>query len=226
MDVQLAVFDIAGTTLHDESNVGLVLQEVIRDHAGIQFSLPEVNEVMGYAKPWAIRRLLQQRHDARAQEPAFIGALHDRFVERMSDHYANHAGVREKKDTGAVLARLQQRGIRVALDTGFDRAITDIILKRVGWLNNGLVDTVITSDEVPQGRPYPYMIYRAMEQLGIRSISQVAKIGDTISDLEEGANAGCSFVIGVTTGACTKESLQAGPHTHLVGSLEEILHII
>jgi phosphonatase-like hydrolase len=225
MDIQLAVFDIAGTTLHDESNVGLVLQQVIHERAGIQFSLPEVNEVMGYAKPWAIRYLLQQQQDARSEDPAFIDSLHRLFVQRMSDHYLHNAGVREKNGAGTVLASLRQRGIKVALDTGFDRAITDIILKRVGWLNNGVIDAVITSDEVAQGRPYPYMIYRAMEQLGVRSIQQVAKIGDTLSDLEEGTNAGCPYVIGITTGAYTKAALQAGPHTHLVDSLEEILEI-
>lgn len=226
MEIQLAVFDIAGTTLHDESNVGLVLQQVIQEHAELSVSLPEVNEVMGYAKPWAIRYLLQQQQDARYNDPAFIDALHRLFVQRMSDHYQHNAGVREKSGASAVLGALKQRGIKIALDTGFDRAITDIILKRVGWLNKGIIDAVITSDQVPQGRPYPYMIYRAMEQLGVRSIQQVAKIGDTLSDLEEGTNAGCPYVIGITTGAYSKAALQEGPHTHLVDSLEEILDII
>lgn len=226
MEIQLAVFDIAGTTLHDESNVGLVLQQVIQEHAGVAVSLPEVNEVMGYAKPWAIKHLLQQQRDARHNEPEFINTLHRHFVQGMSDHYQHNANVREKDGAGAVLSALKQRGMKIALDTGFDRVITDIILKRVGWLNKGVVDAVITSDQVAQGRPYPYMIYRAMEHLGIRSIQQVAKIGDTISDLEEGTNAGCPYVIGITTGAYSKAALQQGPHTHLVDSLEEILNII
>lgn len=224
MGIQLAVFDIAGTTLHDESNVGQVLQQVIQQQAGVAVSLPEVNEVMGYAKPYAIRYLLQQKQDARYRDAGFVNGLHTLFVQQMSAHYQD-GEVREKKGAGMVLQELRRRGIKVALDTGFDRAITNIVLERVGWLNNDLIDTVVTSDEVTLGRPYPYMIYRAMEQLGIKSIQQVAKIGDTLSDLEEGANAGCPCVIGVTTGAYTKEALQAGPHTHLVADLEEILSI-
>ncbi len=226
MSIQLAVFDIAGTTLHDESNVGLVLQQVIQEQAGLPVSLPEVNEVMGYAKPYAIRYLLQQYQDSRHQDAAFVNTLHSQFVQQMSDHYQQNSSVREKTGAGNVLQALKQRGIKVALDTGFDRAITNIILQRVGWLQQGIIDAVVTSDEVPRGRPYPYMIYRAMEQLGIRSIGQVAKIGDTLSDLEEGTNAGCPFVIGVTTGAYTKDALEKGPHTHLVAHLEEILEII
>lgn len=226
MKIQLAVFDIAGTTLHDESNVGRVLQQVIQQQAGVPVSLPEVNEVMGYAKPYAIRYLLQQKQDTRHQDAGFVNGLHTLFVQQMSDHYRQDASVREKSGAGKVFQALKQRGIKIALDTGFDRAITNIILERVGWLNNGIIDTVVTSDEVAQGRPYPYMIYRAMEQLGIQSIQQVAKIGDTISDLEEGTNAGCPYVIGVTTGAYTKEALEKGPHTHLIAGLEEILEII
>ncbi|KAA2240497.1 HAD hydrolase-like protein [Chitinophaga agrisoli] len=226
MSIQLAVFDIAGTTLHDESNVGLVLQQVIREQAGLPVTLPEVNEVMGYAKPYAIRYLLQQYQDSRHQDAAFVNAVHSQFVQQMSAHYEQHSSVREKTGVGNVLQALKQRGVKVALDTGFDRAITNIILRRVGWSQQGIIDAVVTSDEVPRGRPYPYMIYRAMEQLGIRSIRQVAKIGDTISDLEEGANAGCPFVIGVTTGAYTKDALEKGPHTHLVAHLDEILEII
>jgi len=225
MKIQLAVFDIAGTTLHDESNVGMVLQHVIQQQAGVAVSLPEVNEVMGYAKPYAIRYLLQQKQDARYQDAGFVKGLHTLFVQQMSAHYQD-GEVREKSGAGQVLQELRRRGIKIALDTGFDRAITNIILERVGWLNNDLIDAVVTSDEVSKGRPYPYMIYRAMEQLGIKSIQQVAKIGDTLSDLEEGTNAGCPCVIGVTTGAYTKEALLAGPHTHLVADLEEILAII
>lgn len=225
MEIKLAVFDIAGTTLHDEANVAKVLQQAIR-LAGVHVSLEEVNEVMGYAKPYAIRYLLQQKNDARHADDQFIGELHTRFVEDMKAHYANDSSVREKQGVSAVFAALRQKGIKVALDTGFDRDITNVILQRTGWQQQGLVDAVATSDEVPYGRPYPYMIYRIMETLEVRSIGEVMKVGDTISDLEEGTNAGCRYVVGVTTGAYSREELEKGPHTHLVASLDELLSIL
>jgi phosphoglycolate phosphatase-like HAD superfamily hydrolase len=58
--------------------------------------------------------------------------------------------------------------------------------------------------------------------LGITGVSCVAKIGDTQADMEEGTNAGCPFVIGVTTGAYTREQLLEYPHTHLVGSVADV----
>ncbi|HEY9258829.1 phosphonatase-like hydrolase [Chitinophaga sp.] len=224
MGIALVVFDIAGTTLHDESNVAKVLQQTVQ-LAGVSVTVEEVNEVMGYAKPYAIRYLLQQKQDSRYSDDAFISQLHGRFVEDMKSYYATNPAVREKEGVSAVFTELKAKGIKVALDTGFDRAITDVILERVGWQKNGLIDAVATSDEVPFGRPYPYMIYRIMEELEIRSIQSVAKTGDTISDLEEGTNAGCRYVIGVTTGAYTREELEKGPHTHLVATLDELLSI-
>ncbi|NSL88459.1 phosphonatase-like hydrolase [Chitinophaga sp. Mgbs1] len=224
MGIKLAVFDIAGTTLHDESNVALVLQQAIAA-AGVQVTLEEVNEVMGYAKPYAIRYLLEQHQHPRFEDADYITELHTLFVTRMKEHYATSTVVREKEGVSGVFAALREKGIKVALDTGFDRGITDVILDRTGWQKSGLIDAVWTSDEVPHGRPYPYMIYNIMEELEIRSIQSVAKIGDTTSDLEEGTNAGCRYVIGVTTGAYSREELEKGPHTHLVASLDEILSI-
>ncbi|MBC9930711.1 phosphonatase-like hydrolase [Chitinophaga qingshengii] len=225
MEIKLAVFDIAGTTLHDEANVAKVLQKAIQ-LAGVHVSLEEVNEVMGYAKPYAIRYLLQQKNDPRYTDDSFVNELHTRFVEDMKAHYATDTSVREKQGVSAVFAALRQKGIKVALDTGFDRDITNVILNRTGWQQQGLIDAVTTSDEVTYGRPYPYMIYRIMETLEVRSIGEVMKVGDTISDLEEGTNAGCRYVVGVTTGAYSREELEKGPHTHLVASLDELLSIL
>lgn len=63
-----------------------------------------------------------------------------------------------------------------------------------------------------KGRPYPYMVFRNMEALGISSVSEIAKVGDTVSDIKEGKNAG-AFTIGVVEGssemALTQEEYEA-----------------
>ena len=55
---------------------------------------------------------------------------------------------------------------KVALDTGFTRAIADVILARLGW-DSTVVDASVASDEVERGRPYPDLIYRAMASTGV-----------------------------------------------------------
>jgi phosphonoacetaldehyde hydrolase len=42
------------------------------------------------------------------------------------------------------------------------------------------------------------MIFRNMENLGIYSVDEVIKVGDTVADIQEGLNAGV-WTIGITT---------------------------
>ncbi|UKJ08165.1 HAD family hydrolase [Solitalea lacus] len=221
MGIKLVVFDIAGTTLHDESNVAICLQEALAAHE-VNVSIEEVNVVMGYAKPFAITELLKLKNDSRCINVTFIDEVHADFVSRMINHYKYNDAIKEKPYATEIFSLLRQNGIKVALDTGFDRQITDVILERMNWKSSTLIDVTLCSDEVRYGRPYPYMIFKAMEATGIASTQEVAKVGDTLSDLEEGANAACRYVIGVTSGAYSADELKEGPYTHLVESLKEL----
>lgn len=60
---------------------------------------------------------------------------------------------------------------------------------------------MVTPDSTDgKGRPYPYMMFRNIEALGVTSVTEVAKAGDTVSDIKEGKNAGV-FTIGVIEGS-------------------------
>ena len=119
---------------------------------------------------------------------------------------------------------LRHAGMKVVLNTGFSRAVVDVLLDRLVWPD--LIDGSVASDEVPRGRPHPDMIRHLMRQLGIEDARKVAKVGDTPVDLEEGSNAGCGVVIGVTTGSFTLAQLQAYPHTHLLDSVRDVPGVV
>jgi phosphonatase-like hydrolase len=151
-----------------------------------------------------------------------VGAIHEDFVRRMCEHYAFDPSVREVSGAAAAFAALRRGGILVALNTGFSRAISATVLTRLGWHAPTVIDADVASDEVPRGRPHPDMIRLLMARLNIKDPLRVAKVGDTKADLEEGTNAGCGLVIGVTSGAFTREQLQAHPHTHILSSVAEV----
>ena len=111
-------------------------------------------------------------------------------------------------------------GIRVALASGFDRQVVDLVLDGVEW--SGLLDAPVCSDDVPQGRPAPYMIFRAMERSGVMNVRAVAVVGDTVRDMEAGWHAGVRDRIGMLTGARSREILSAAPHTHIIGSVADV----
>lgn len=225
MAIQLVVFDIAGTTLYDNDFVNIAFRDAMQ-HCGYEVSQREVNDVMGLKKPQAIRMMLEKRLPAEQITEQLIDRIHDVFLKYMIDFYKTNEDVREIPGAANVFKTLKANGIKVALDTGFSRDITQTIIDRLGWERDGLIDASVCSDEVPAGRPHPYMMQKIMQQLGVTDMQAVAKVGDTPSDLEEGTNAGARFVIGVTSGAYQREELLAYPHTHLVDSINDVPAII
>lgn len=219
-DIRLVVFDMAGTTVHDEDSVNRCLREALAA-AGLEVTPEQVNAVMGIFKPVAIRMLIEEssQKDRLAGQ---VDAIHDDFVARSVRFYQEDPSVYEVPGALKTFKILRDAGIQVALDTGFNRQITDVILDRLGWSNNPLISSTITSDEVARGRPHPDMIRALMARLGIDDPRSVAKLGDTPVDLAEGMSAECGLVVGVTEGTHTREQLEPHPHTHLIGSVVDL----
>jgi phosphonatase-like hydrolase len=219
----LVVFDIAGTTVEDgEGVVARCLCEALAA-AGFEVPLAEANAVMGIPKDIALRSLLSSRIPSEEEREKAVKAVHADFLERMNRYYRVSSEVCAVPGAEQTFRTLRAAGVLVALDTGFGRATTDLVLQRLGWAENGQpLDAVITSEEAPRGRPHPDMIFLLMERLGITNPTRVAKVGDTPSDLQQGTAAGCRWVIGVTAGSHTREELLPHPHTHLVTSVADI----
>lgn len=225
MNLQLAVFDMAGTTVRDFDNVHEALQEAL-SFENIHVTRDGVNDVMGMPKPVAIEILLKKELPEGQVTKAFIDQVYSRFESIMIDFYKTDPLVMENDGVEDLFRLLKSKGIKISIDTGFSRVIADAIFERLGWKEKQLVDYSVTSDEVSNGRPHPDMILKAMDFFHISDPNLVMKVGDTASDMEEGRNAGCGFVIGITTGAFTAEELLQTPHTHLVHHLSEIPGII
>jgi phosphonatase-like hydrolase len=220
--IELVVFDMAGTTVHDDDAVNVCLRQALL-LSGVGVTREAVNAVMGEPKPRAIAKLLtaERLRIVTVRDPEVI-EVYSAFEERMLDHYMSDPSVRAAEGADDTFAELKRRGVHIALDTGFHRVIADAILQRLGWSGSGLVDVTVASNEVERGRPYPDLIYRAMALTGVRSPRAVAKVGDTPADLQEGTAAGCAHVIGITTGSHSRNALALHAHTHLVEHLSEV----
>jgi len=222
---QLVVFDIAGTTVRDKGSVAHSFMTAASEY-GIQIPLQEVNKVMGFRKKEAIRMLLDTFYTGQQDKEELIENIHDRFNQLMIRFYEQDPELSPLPHTEETFAWLKGKGIRVALNTGFTRAITDAILHRLGWNGHPVIDCVVCSDEVPQGRPHPFMIRHIMQQLQLSDAQQVVKVGDTEVDVEEGRNAGCGLVVSVTTGAYTRRELEQYHPDRIIDSLAELPPLI
>jgi phosphonatase-like hydrolase len=220
MTIELVVFDMAGTTVDDGDAVGRCFSETLAQ-VGLSVDAAAINAVMGLPKPEAVRLLIEgsARRDELLDR---ADAIHADFVSRMTRHYKQDPSVAEVPGSRLVFETLHAAGIKVALNSGFGRETAQVIIDRLGWAEDGLIDASVTSDEVSRGRPHPDMIRRLMAMLGIQDSRRVAKVGDTPVDLEEGTNAGCGRVIGVTRGTHTREQLARLPHTDLIASVADL----
>lgn len=222
--VELVVFDMAGTTVKDRNYVGIAFQQALKSK-GYEVSIADINPLMGYEKPLAIQMILTKHLvDPAEITPALIAEIHAEFVKAMIDFYSTTDEIAPLPTVEDTFEQLRVAGCKIALNTGFSRDIADVIIRRLGWEEK--IDCLVASDEVPNGRPYPDMIQKIMGQLGIDSPEKIAKVGDTEVDVNEGINVGAKYIIGVTTGAFTREELLPYHPTHIVDSVAEIIAIL
>ena len=88
-----------------------------------------------------------------------------------------------------VVAELLDRQIEIGSTTGYIRSMMDVLAPESA--ERGYApDCIVCPDEVPAGRPYPWMCYQNAIQLGVYPMRAMVKVGDTLVDIEEGLNAG------------------------------------
>lgn len=223
MPIKLAVFDIAGTTVADNSAVATAFRKAFEIY-GYTIAEEDIKPLMGYKKPVAIKIMLEKIGAKTNKE--LVEDIHREFEIEMLDHYEYSPDVKPMPNAEDVMLQLKEKGIRIALNTGFSKVIADAILSRLQWIEKGLVDDYIASDEVEEGRPQSFMIQMLMQRAGIDDPKQVIKIGDTEVDVNEGRNAGCSLVVAVTTGAFTKGQLEPYMPDYIIDDLSELPALI
>ena len=211
---ELVIFDFAGTMLRDDGAVLPAYRRALSKH-GIAYTEAELAARRGAAKRAVFRELAGRPERSAASDALGDRALAD-FEAALRENYAS--GDIAPIDGAEETARwLKERGVKVALSSGFDRALVELLVERLGW--SRLFDRVLAAEDAPAGRPAPYLIFRAMMDLGVHDVARVAVVGDTALDLAAGANAGVHWVIGVTSGAHDVETLGAARHTHLLPSV-------
>lgn len=231
--IQLVVFDMAGTTVRDENEVFDCFMEATKN-SGLEVEASKLNSMMGWAKKLVFQTLWAERIGK--EHPDYqtkVETSYTQFKQILENHYRTQP-VQTTEGCWDLFAWLKSQNIKIALNTGFYREVTNIILQRLGW-NKGLDSNYIGSDAsviqvsvTPseiyhnEGRPAPYMIQKAMYKLGIKDPQRVIAVGDTPSDIQAGVNANCLWSLGVTNGTHTREQLATSSHNGLLDSLSEL----
>lgn len=217
-DVDLVVFDMAGTTIDEGGTVYQVLQDTLT-----AFHIPFTDDAFqachGLRKRQVIDLFLRDSTCA-----VHVDVVVDAFYTALSDAYASSPTLRVMDGALTLFQGLRQRGIKVCLNTGYNRAIADALVERLRLAPH--IDAYTTSSHVPRGRPHPDMIHLLMARFGLTRPDRVVKVGDTVADILEGQRAQTRAQIAVLSGADSRDVLATHGPTCIVESVQDLIPLL
>ena len=229
--IRLIVFDLAGTTVVDDNMVVKGLHQAATE-SGLKVKLDELQPFTGTNKLHLFQFMLSREKEGHLSLRDFerydfsdkqdeARKIFRRYAEIMINHYQQHA--RAIPGAEETFRWCRKHGIKVATVTGFHRDISNAIIKSLKWKDRNLIDLAVDVESTNgAGPPAPFMIFYAMEKLGIKSEQEVIKVGDTPADLLSGINAGVRGNIGVLTGSNSEKTLRQYKPTHIIPSVKDL----
>jgi phosphonatase-like hydrolase len=207
--IKLVILDIGGTLIEDHGEVPTALMSALSHH-GIPASAPEIANWRGASKREMVRHFVE-----RSGKPnALVEPIYADFSAQADKAYANVQPI-----AGAEAAPKQMRddGLLLATTTGFGRTLTEMVMHKLNWKQYFVVN--VTSDDVVDGRPAPYMLFHAMEAAHVDNVAEAVAVGDTPLGLQAANNGGMRGAIGVWSGAVPEERLRKERFTQLLPSV-------
>lgn len=215
---EAVIFDWAGTTVDYGCFAPVQAFAEVFKHFGIVPTMEEVRGPMGMLKIDHIRTMLQMERIQRLWREQWgrdsgeedVLAMYRMFEVKLMGILDQYAG--PKPYVLETAEKLRNRGIKIGSTTGYTDDMMQIVTreaKKEGYEP----DAWFSPDSTGKiGRPFPYMIFKNMEVLRVSAVENVVKVGDTVSDIREGKNAGVRTV-GVVEGSSemgmTREEYEA-----------------
>lgn len=200
------IFDWAGTTVDYGCFAPVRAFIEAFGHYGITPTLEEVRKPMGMLKIDHVRTMLSMDRISRAWEEKYQRPWTEEDVKKV--YLLSESSILEivknyaapKPYVVQTVNTLREMGLKIGSTTGYTDEMMALVVPEAGAMGYK-PDCWFSPDSTGQkGRPYPYMVFRNMEKLGLMDVSRVMKVGDTVSDIKEGKNAGLVSV-GVIEGS-------------------------
>lgn len=203
--VKAVIFDWAGTMVDYGCMAPAGAFQEIFSRYGMQATIEEARGPMGMHKRDHIATMLRMPSLARQWEAAHGRPATDADVEKMFQEFIplqlevlpNYCDV--IPGAAETAAALRSRQIKIGGTTGYNEAMMNICLEaasKAGYVP----DTSVAVTMVPAGRPAPWMAVKAAMNLQVFPFEAIVKVGDTVTDVQEGLNAGMWTVAVVKTG--------------------------
>jgi phosphonoacetaldehyde hydrolase len=229
--IRLVVLDWAGVTLDYGCYApAVVFIEVFRKK-GIDISMEQARGPMGRYKRDHIKSIFEWYPDVSAKWKEKHGRewtdddVGDMFENLFKPLQLEVIRSYSKLIPGTLetVKWLRERGIKIGSTTGYFKEAAEINLEEA--IKQGYKpDATFCSDDVPAGRPSPWMVMRNMMRTNVFPPAAVVKVDDTVVGVEEGLNAG-TWAVGISkTGTLvglTEDEIKRTTTTKLSALIEE-----
>ena len=187
--IEAVIFDWAGTTVDYGCFAPVKAFMEAFAHYGVPVTMEETRKPMGMLKRDHIRTMLHMEriaaewkrvHGHEATEEA-VDAVYAQFEPKLFsilDQYAD-----PKPFAVETAAKLREMGLKIGSTTGYTDAMMNIVVPKAAQQGYAPDCWVSPDGAEGKGRPYPYMIFANMQKLGVTSVRNVVKVGDTITHI-------------------------------------------
>ena len=193
--ISCVIMDWAGTAIDFGCFAPLnAFLKVFSEEKGIDITYKQAREPMGLLKIDHIKAILTMPEVAEKFRVRYGRDWNMDDVNEMYQSFEKHLFASLRDFTTPIpgvietMQQLREQGIKIGSTTGYTQAMMDVVRPEAA-AKGYVVDNLVTPNDVPAGRPAPYMIYKNMIDLAIPSVDYVVKVGDTIADIKEGVNA-------------------------------------
>lgn len=200
--VRGVILDWAGTAVDYGAFAPVAVFVRLFEQRGVPITPEDARAGMGLMKKDHLRAILDRPAIAAAWRSVYGAPPAEQHIDELFEQFIplQLSVVREYATPipGLIdaITELRKRGVRIGTTTGYLRAMMDILAPAAA-AHGYRPDSIVCPDEVPAGRPAPWMCFQNAMRLGVYPMAALVKVGDTPVDIEEGLNAGM-WTVGVT----------------------------
>ncbi len=193
--LQAVILDWAGTTMDYGCYAPAVVFIDVYKREGVPITIEEARAPMGAHKKVHIRKISQMPsvrarwREVHGRDPneEDVERMFAAFVPAQMEVLADYADL--IPGTVEAVQAFRDMGLKIGSTTGYMRNMMDLLreeARRRGYDP----DSSVCAEDVPAGRPEPWMCLENARNLRVYPMEAVVKIGDTLPDIDEGLNAG------------------------------------
>lgn len=203
--IQAVILDWAGTTVDYGSRAPTQVFIEIFHRRSIAITAAEARGPMGRSKRDHIATVAALPRIASLWREQYGNTPNDFDIDRMYEEFLPLQKETLAKGSDVLpgisqaIAQLRDRGLKIGSTTGYTRELMEVVAPPAAQ-QGYTPDVIVCSDDVPAGRPAPWMNFLAAQQLGVYPMNSVIVVDDTPVGIEAGLNSGAITIAVTLTG--------------------------